>query len=278
MKGRAALAMLLTLLLRVGAGVFVPPPASAEPSAEEGAALLGEALDQIYDFDQIRVASVTVTDHRGDALRYVVQMASRRFGDDLRSYGLFTHPPRLRNMAILTIEASNRADDHYLYMPGSGRVRRVSSAQRADSFMGTDLTYEDLERRRASDYRVAAVQVVTVDDEAAYRIRTTPRFGSSVSRMDFDIAVTDAVLLATRSYKEGADRPFRELRAPRASVIQLEGRSLPTRLIVENHDRRTVTVVEFAQLQIAEGLPDSLFSATNLQVRRDVPGLKRPTE
>jgi hypothetical protein len=57
--------------------------------------------------------------------------------------------------------------------------------------------------------------------------------------------------------------------------VRIDDRSLPTRLVVENFNRRTVTVVDFEQLQIVEGLTDALFSATNLEVRRQVPGLSR---
>jgi len=266
---RAAIAVFLSAtLLYVG-----PRPTLAEPDSVEGAAILDRTFSQIYEIDQVRVAEVTVTNHGGEKLKYIVELASKRINGRLHSYGLFTHPPRLRNMAMLTIEASNRSDDHFIYMPASGRVRRISSAKRADSFMGTDLTYEDFERRRTEDYHVDWIKAITDANEPIYRIGATPRYNSGVSRVEFDISSRDNVLLETRSFKEDAESPFRVLRAPRADIAQIGGKPMPTRLVVENFSRRTVTVVEFDQLQIVDDLADSLFSATNLQVRRNVPGL-----
>ncbi len=264
------LSFLIILLVSLG-GL----PGRAESVRIDAAGVLRRAFDLIYGSDQIRIAKVTVKNAVGDTLFFTVQLASKSINGHLHTYGLFTEPPRLRNMAILTIEADDRIDDHFLYLPASGRVRRISSAQRSDTFMGTDLTYEDFERRHESDYQVESVRMSTSQNEPTYEIRATPRYRSGVNHIVFHIATRDYAILEVQSFKRGAERPFRVLRAPRESMVRISGKVLPTKIIVENLARRTVTEVAFEQLRIVDTLSDSLFSSKNLALRRQVPGLIR---
>lgn len=236
---------------------------------------LARAFDTLYVSNLIRLAQVRVHNDAGEALHYTVQLASEHIRDRHHSYGIFTAPPRLRNLTILTIEADDRSDDHFLYLPSSGRVRRISAAQRNDSFMGTDLTYEDFERRRVDDYEVLGAVDSTVEGEPTLRITATPRFGSTVGRVEFEVAKADDVLLEVRSFKIGADRPFRVLHAPRSGMQQIGDKLLPSRLRIENFSRRTVTDVDFEHQAILPDLPDGLFKSANLELRRTIPGLPK---
>jgi hypothetical protein len=56
-------------------------------------------------------------------------------------------PPDLRGTAFLMIEEQDRPE-MFSYLPELGRVRRVDSRS-ASGFLGTDLSYEDIEELRA---------------------------------------------------------------------------------------------------------------------------------
>jgi hypothetical protein len=56
----------------------------------------------------------------------------------------FRDPPDLARSAILSIEHADRDADQWIYLPAYHAARRVASANRGDTWMGTDFTYEDI--------------------------------------------------------------------------------------------------------------------------------------
>jgi len=64
----------------------------------------------------------------------------------------FTHPNDIRNTAFLVWEHDNADDERFLYLPALGRVRRIAGEEKQESFVGSDLSYEDIGGRDISDY------------------------------------------------------------------------------------------------------------------------------
>jgi hypothetical protein len=58
----------------------------------------------------------------------------------------FMSPADVRGVGLLSIDTEER-ENQWLYLPALQRVRRISSSQKSDSFMGSDFSYEDLESR-----------------------------------------------------------------------------------------------------------------------------------
>ncbi|MEQ8410293.1 MAG: outer membrane lipoprotein-sorting protein [Erythrobacter sp.] len=58
----------------------------------------------------------------------------------------FDKPGSIRGTSFLSYDhkAADRADETWLYLPATSRTRRVPSSDRADSFMGTELSYGDV--------------------------------------------------------------------------------------------------------------------------------------
>ena len=73
-------------------------------------------------------------------LRRRFRAASKLIDGRVHSVGRLVRPEYFRGMTILTIEAENRGHDAFLYLPSLGKVRRVTTAQRKDSFLGSDVT------------------------------------------------------------------------------------------------------------------------------------------
>ena len=57
----------------------------------------------------------------------------------------FTAPAAIRDTGFLSHNADKGPDQSWLYLPATDRVRRLPASDRADYFMGTDLTYGDLQ-------------------------------------------------------------------------------------------------------------------------------------
>jgi len=242
----------------------------APPTAE---AILRTAFALRYDLDTRQIVHLVVRNASGDERRRRLHVASKRIDGRLHSLGRFVEPPTLRGTTVLTIENDDRSDDHFIFLPALQRIRRVTSAQRADAFMGTDLSYEDFERRWAEDYAAEMGPAAVVEGAPVFTIRARPRFDSGYARVDFFVARSDFAILEIRYYKRGSPEPFKVLTAPRAHTEQVDGHVLPTRMVVRNHARSTETEVRIEQLAVNPDLDDSLFTSTAMEVGRPIPGL-----
>jgi hypothetical protein len=174
-------------------------------------------------------------------------------------------------MTILTIEAQGRGHDSFVYLPSLAKVRRVSTAQRADAFLGSDITYEDLERRRVAEYELISHHVIHHAGESAYAIAATRKQHGGRDRVEFVIAASDAAILETRHFR-GRDTPHRIVSMPREYMVEQSGHVLPTRIEVNNASRDTRTEVVFQNLVVNPEIDPRIFSIATLDQKRRLPG------
>jgi hypothetical protein len=77
-------------------------------------------------------------------------------GEDGISYKdivVITHPTSIKGLAVLTwtYEDVDRDQDVWLWIPSLKKVRKISASEDDDSFMGSDLTVEEVSTRRFED-------------------------------------------------------------------------------------------------------------------------------
>src|SRR5687767_1398698 len=98
-------------------------------------------------------------DRQGRARERVMTLLARRgtgtAGD--RTLIRFSYPNDIRNTAFLVWEHPDADDERFLYLPALGRVRRIAGDEKQDSFVGSDLSYEDVGGRDIGDYAYAFV-------------------------------------------------------------------------------------------------------------------------
>lgn len=260
----------------LAAALLAAPPAGAQPTDTATAApvvlppsaplILAEAFQRRYEVDLSLDIELVMRDREGAERRRLFRAASKLIDGRMHSIGRITWPEHLRGMTILTIEAkSRRGHDSFVYMPTLDKVRRVSTAQRSDSFLGSDVTYEDLERRYADDFVPQQLRDVELGGERAWEIRARPTYSPNYERIAFVIAQADRAILETRYYKWNDEEPYRVLEAPRAAMLSGDTYSIPTYLKITNFRGGTTTEVTFRNLVVNPGIDDRTFSVATLE-------------
>jgi len=263
---------LASILLFLAALPVMPERINA--SSESPGTLLQKAFTNLYEVNSTAKIELVIRNRTGQERRRDFESASKIIGGRMHSIGRLTYPGHLRGMTILQIEAENRSHDAFIYLPSAHTVRRVSTSQRGDSFFGTDVTYEDLERRYAKDYDVVDLKSGQIDGENAYVVRARPHLPQAYHEIAFWIARSDQVILQAHYFKRGAPEPYRMISAPRASMQESGGHTLPTRLIVENVARGTTTEVNFHDLAINPEIDDRVFSIRTLEQKGRIPSAR----
>ena len=70
----------------------------------------------------------------------------------------FLSPADDKGISYLKIEHKNQDDEIRLWLPAFKKIRRISSKKKADSFMGSDLSYEDMTSRTKEDYNFSIIK------------------------------------------------------------------------------------------------------------------------
>lgn len=249
----------------------VSAPARTAPLAAER--ILERAFENRYGLDLTQRVRLTVRNSAGAERHRVLEMAMKRIDGRLHSLGRFTYPEHLRGTTVLVIENRDRYDDHFVYLPSQQRVRRIASSQRADCFMGTDLTYEDFERRYVEDYALERQSEGVLAGEPVTVIAARPTFDSAYEIVEFTIAQSDFAILEVRYYQGGPEQPTKVLYSPRSSTRRVGGHVLATALRMENLRRRTETEARFEQISVNPELDAGLFTSSALESGRPIPGL-----
>jgi hypothetical protein len=243
-------------------------------SAETAEELLVRAIAIRYDCDSRALIDLRMRDGRGGERHRRIRTVSKHIRGRMHSIGRLVAPQHLRGLTVMSIEARDRSDDVFVYLPSLGRVRRVLMSRRSDSFLGSDLTYEDFDRQRAEDYWIESLSRVLVGGEPAHVITARPKDLETYQRVAFVAAVSDLAILELRYYKAGDAQAFRVVRFPRASIRRLGGNLIPTRIYVANASRGSETDVEISELEVNPEIDERLFSIGTLRAERQLDSVK----
>jgi len=249
----------------------------AESPQSSSASVLSAAFANRYDIDAISWVELVIRnglvvgEEPGEETRRTVHYLTKLIDQRLHSIARLTAPEYLRGMTILTIEQRDRGHDAFVFLPSLGKTRRVSAAQKDDAFFGSDLTYDDLERKRLDQYEFGEPEIAERDGEAIYRIGAKLVRKGKYSRVEFDVAQSDHAILATRYYKHREEKPYRIVEAARSAMVEQEGHVLPTRLLVTDLVRGGTTVVRITGLRVNPKISDRIFTVATLEQQRKLP-------
>lgn len=87
---------------------------------------------------------------------------------------VFEEPKDVRGTALLTHGHIGRDDDQWLYLPTIKRVKRISGATQAGSFLGSEFAYEDLKPQEVEDYTYAYLGEDTIDGRPMHKVERRP--------------------------------------------------------------------------------------------------------
>ena len=120
------------------------------PGAETARQILDrrEALDngERHWDDRKQKIRFNIMDRRGGTRTRELELSEKRYpNDERKSVVFFSSPPEVKGTAFLAFTHKGKPADQWLYLPELQRVRQITSNTRNQSFVGTDLSYHDLD-------------------------------------------------------------------------------------------------------------------------------------
>ena len=136
------------LLGSVGLAAAAAPVLAGEPESAEskGLAIARDARERKQGFESFTASQTMLLRNRQgrESRRHLRVKVLETEGDGDRSLFVFGEPRDVRGTAFLVHAHKDGPDDQWLYLPALKRVKRINSANRSGSFMGSEFAYEDM--------------------------------------------------------------------------------------------------------------------------------------
>jgi len=205
--------------------------------------------------------TMTLTNKQGKTRESTIRSIS---ADDNRKQIIwFLAPADDEGVAFLKIEHPQEDDEMRLWLPAFKKVRRISSKKKADSFMGSDLSYEDMTSRELDEYTYKLLGEKVVDGIDCYILESTPKEGVTRTYKRFVTYVSKADMVAILD--EAYDTRDQLLKRREMKFRKLKNYELPLEIFVENVQKNTNTRLTFSNQEVDTGVDADLFQEKNLK-------------
>ena len=177
-----------------------------------------------------------------------------------RYYVYFRRPADVNKTAFLVWKNPGKSDDRWLYLPALDLVKRVSSADKRTSFVGSDFFYEDVSGRATTEDEHTLVKTT----KNYYVLRNTPKDPQSVEFGSYKMWIhRDTFVVVKVEYFDKKGTKYREYKATKVEKVQ----GYPTVVRATMKDLRTggYTELGYGKVKYDVGLPKQVFTERSLR-------------
>jgi len=216
-----------------------------------------------------QTTTMELIDKRGRKKTQVAKSFRKYYGKDKAQAFFYQSPTNIKGTAFLTFYYVNKEDDRWLYLPALRKTRRISGSEKGDYFLGTDLTYEDINlgsKISETDYNHKVVGTEAVDGHKCYVMENIPKtdklkkelkYGKTKSWIDAEIWMVRKAefwdvqgnLLKTLYLKD---------------IKKIDGIWKASTLHVKNHKTNHETYLRFSNIDYKTPIDDDLFTEESL--------------
>ncbi|TVQ98189.1 MAG: outer membrane lipoprotein-sorting protein [Desulfovibrionales bacterium] len=181
-----------------------------------------------------------------------------------KTFMRFTAPADINGTGFLSIEDGQGGTEQFLYLPALNRTRRIATAQKNRSFVNTDFTFEDMERRPVDDAEHAITGTESLGGVDAWILESHPKPTSNSQYGKVRIWVAQDIFVPLKidffDKQEQHIKQYRVLQLERIQEIWTE-----TKVVMEDLGTGHRTILEIHSIHYNSGLPESLFTRQNLE-------------
>ena len=259
-----------TVLLVAGVMLLAPVPAGAEEIPGEPSGLqIAINVDEREDGDdQVSEASWTLTNKAGkQRKRHTLRYWKDYDGNDglsSKSFIYFNSPPDVKDTTFLnwSQEDANADDDQWIYLPALRKVRRIASGDKENSFMGSDMIYDDMGDREVEEDTHTLVRVENDNGTKLYVVQAVAKkenyiYSKKLTWVNAETWTTPKI--------EFYDRKGRLLKIMYQDWVQIDGIWNWRKTVVENQLTGHKTELDISNVKFNQGFRESLFTERSLR-------------
>ena len=229
-------------------------------------ALTGDELVQQMDRRRTPIDSkvdllMTLTNQKGKTRSSSLHSIIK--DDGTKQMIWFLEPADDKGISFLKIEHDDRDDEMRMWLPAFKKIRRISAKKRSDSFMGSDMSYEDMSSRQLDEFKFILIGQEVYDSIACHLLESIPRehMHTEYSR---HITWVDSTLLIPIK-EESFDKSGQLLKEKYFSYTIIKEYQILTKVHVVNIQKNHSTTLNFENIELNTGVKDNLFHERHLK-------------
>lgn len=237
-------------------------------AALDGPSLAKKVAERKSDDARTGTVTFAIQSAKGQQRERQARMAVMETTGAHRMVLSFDKPTNIRETAFLSYDHKNpaTADETWLFLPSTGRTRRVPASDQSDSFMGTELSFGDVKdsfKFGLGDYRFSSGGT-TADGRLILKgMAVSAATAKSLGYAGFTAEIDPKTWFPRLIRFE--DPSGKNLKTIAVTGLQRVGGTLvATKFTVKNHLTGRSTGVTVSNLRASNGLSGNLFAPDQL--------------
>ena len=223
-------------------------------------ALTGDELAQQMDSRKTPIDSkvdllMTLTNKKGKTRSSSLRSINK--DDGAKQIIWFLAPADDKGVSFLKIEHNDHDDEMRMWLPAFKKIRRISAKKRSDSFMGSDMSFEDLSSRQLDEFNYSIMRQEVYDGISCHLLKSIPK---EHIRTEYNHHITwvDSTLLIPLK-EESYDKSGQLHKEKYFSYTIIKEYQILTKVHVTNIQKNHSTTLNFENIELDTGLSDDLF-------------------
>ncbi|MDR0878436.1 MAG: outer membrane lipoprotein-sorting protein [Treponema sp.] len=211
---------------------------------------------------------MVITAKNGTTTERVIDQYSKDGPKGDRVIIVFQSPKSVAGTRFLTMENPGSPDDRWIFLPELGKVRRIAASEGSGSFMGTDLSYDDISSAtRSADLDThTLLREENFNGTPSYVIQSVPKDGGyqyskMIQWIDKDTKVNHKIELYDK--KAALVKTLETLR-----LKEVQGRLTPMSTKMTTIAAGTSTTINVDIIKYDDAIPEGVFTVNYLETGR----------
>ena len=219
-----------------------------------------------FGFNNARAdVKLTLVSKRNTRRERIIRVDSLDTKEGKRTMVRFLKPADVAGTSFLSVEQQTRDDDQYLYLPSLDKSKRISGGQKNQRFMGTELTYADMESRDLKDGQVTRLPDEEYGGGQVFVLEAKPKESdkdSQYSRTKSWIHKVSYVPLKVEFF----DRRGRLLKVLKVKRLEKQdGRWIARETLIQNEQSKAKTEMSISSIAFDVKLNPAMFTERALR-------------
>ena len=208
------------------------------------------------------VNTMTLTNKKGKIK--TLELISMSKDDSEKQMIWFLKPAKDKGISFLKIEHDNEDDFMTMWLPGFSIFKIKKSSKKSDSFMGSDLSFEDLTNRIISDYSYKILE--RNESEKWYHLESIPielesEYSKHITKI---LEIEGGVFIVTE--EKSYDEENQLLKTKKFDFQKIDSYYIMNRLEVKNIQKNHSTVLTVNDISLNNNYKDSKFTQRSLKI------------
>ena len=230
-------------------------------SAQSGYEIAKRLDEKDKPKDMVSKTSMVLTNSKGKTRKSV--MLTKTMDDSRLQLIWFIEPKDDKGISFLKKEYQNHDNEMRIWLPAFKRVRRISASKKGDSFMGSDLSYEDMSSRSLINNDYSRLDDENINGLDCFVIEVIPNsvLKSSYSKHKIWIDKENIYIIKEESYdKRGALKKEKSF-----SYIKIDNYDIMSKIFVKDVQKDHKTEISFEEVKVDTEMNEKIFQEKSLK-------------